>query len=510
MKPILTPDQAAELDRETQARGVSAELLMERAGRAVARAAIDLLGGTYGRRAVVVCGKGNNGGDGFVAARHLARAGVRTTVVAIERLDDLREPAATNAARLDEVPVRVLPFSGATLERELARADVAIDAIFGTGFRGIPEDEWAEAIMALNGSRSPVVAVDIPSGVNGSTGAVQGEAVLADLTVTFGAAKVGAVLLPGAELAGAVRVVDIGFPDDLLRPNAFLMEPADVLAVLPERSLETHKRATGVLLVVAGSRGMTGAVRLIAEAAGRIGAGLIQVAVPEGILPIVQSELVETTFVPLPETEEGTVAASALGTILARLESADALAIGPGLSTNEGTADLVRELVRASPVPFVLDADGLNAFTGRASELADRKADAVLTPHDGEFARLSGVSARELRDDRLAHARALASTTGATTLLKGSRTLVVTPDGEARINPTGGPVLATAGSGDVLTGVIGGLLARGLDPVDAASAGAYVHGLAGILAGRTLGEGTLASDVVAHLPAAVNRVLEGV
>ena len=204
--------------------------------------------------------------------------------LAIERLGDLREPAATNAARLDEVPVRVLPYSGATLERELARADVAIDAIFGTGFRGIPEDEWAETIVALNGSRSPIVSVDIPSGVNGSTGAVQGEAVMADLTVTFGAAKIGAVLLPGAEFAGAVRVVDIGFPDDLLRPNTFLVEPADVLVVLPERPLETHKRATGVLLVVAGSRGMTGAVRLIAEAAGRIGAGLIQVAVPEGIL----------------------------------------------------------------------------------------------------------------------------------------------------------------------------------------------------------------------------------
>ena len=483
---------------------------MERAGRAVARAAIDLLGGAYGRRAVVVCGKGNNGGDGFVAARHLARAGVRTAVVLVERLDALREPAAINAARLNEVPIRVLPFSSAALDRELARADVAIDAIFGTGFRGIPEDDWAEAIVALNGAGIPIVAVDIPSGVNGSTGAAQGEAVRADLTVTFGAPKVGAVLLPGAELSGAVRVVDIGFPDDLLMANAFLMEPADVLALLPERPLETHKRATGVLLVVAGSRGMTGAVRLIAEAAGRIGAGLIQVAVPEGILPIVQSELVETVFVPLPETQEGTVARSALGAVLACLEGADALAIGPGLSTDEATADLVRELVRECTVPFVLDADGLNAFAGRAGELADRKADAVLTPHDGEFARLSGVSARDLRDDRLAHARALASTTGATTLLKGSRTLVITPNGEARINPTGGPVLATAGSGDVLTGIIGGLLARGLDPVDAASTGAYVHGLAGILAGRALGEGTLASDVVAHLPAAVNRVLEGV
>ncbi|MGZ5298903.1 MAG: NAD(P)H-hydrate dehydratase [Actinomycetota bacterium] len=509
MKPVLTPDQASALDRETQARGVPAELLMERAGRAVARSALDVMGGSYGRRAVVVCGKGNNGGDGLVAARHLARSGVRVAVVAVEALDDLREPAAHNAARLDEVTsLRVLPFAAAMLDRELGRADVAVDALFGTGFRGIPEDDWADAIAGMNASPVPVVAVDIPSGVNGATGAVEGDAVRADLTVTFGAPKVGVVVLPGAERAGVVRVADIGFPKDLVLVDAFLTEPADVAAVLPEREIDTHKRATGVLVVVAGSRDMTGAARLVARAAGRIGAGLVQVAVPEGILPIVQAGLVETTFLPLPETSAGTVAVSALGALLDRLEAADALAIGPGLSANEETADLVRRLVRDCPVPFVLDADGLNAFEGRAAELADRKSDAVLTPHVGEFVRLSGVSARELAEDRLTHARALAGLTGAVTLLKGSRTLVTTPDGVVRINPTGGPVLATAGSGDVLTGIIGGLVARGLDPADAASAGAYVHGLAGILAGRSSGEGTLASDIARSVPEAVQRVRE--
>jgi hydroxyethylthiazole kinase-like uncharacterized protein yjeF len=508
MKPILTPDEAGALDRETQARGVTADALMERAGRAVARGAVDLMGGTYGRRAVVVCGKGNNGGDGLVAARHLARWGVRVAVVTLEPFGDLREPAVTNAKRLDEVPsIRVLPFSDAMFGRELARADVAIDAIFGTGFRGFPEDEWAEAIEGLNASPVPIVAVDIPSGVNGATGAVDGDAVRADLTVTFGAAKVGAVLLPGAELAGAVRVVDIGFPEDLVRARAFLTEPGDVATVLPERPVDTHKRAAGVLVVVAGSRGMTGAVRLIAGAAGRIGAGLIQVAVPAGILPIVQTELVEATFLPLPDTDAGTVAAAAIDPLLERLEGADALAIGPGLSTDEETAAFVRELVGVCPVPLVLDADGLNAFSGRGAQLADRKSDVVLTPHAGEFARISGVPVRELETDRLGHVRSLAAEAQAVTLLKGSRTLVVTPDGVARINPTGGPVLATAGSGDVLTGAIGGLLARGMSPVDAAWAGAYLHGLAGILAGRGTGEGTVASDVATHLPQAVARVL---
>ncbi len=509
MKPVLTPDEASALDRATQAGGVAAALLMERAGRAVARAAVDLMGGAYGRRAVVVCGKGNNGGDGVVAARYLARWGVRVTVVAAEALEDLRAPAGEHAARLDEVPsVRVLPFAQATLDRELRRADVAVDALFGTGFRGLPEDEWAEAIAGLNASSVPVVAVDIPSGVNGATGAVEGDAVLADLTVTFGAPKVGVVVLPGAEFAGAVRVADIGFPPGLVRAEASITEPADVERVLPERSIDTHKRASGVLVVVAGSRDMTGAARLVARAGARIGAGLIQVAVPEGILSIVQSGLAEATFLPLSETPQGTVAVSALEVLLDRLSSADALAIGPGLTTDEETADLVRRLVRDCPVPFVLDADGLNAFTGRAEELADRKSDAVLTPHIGEFIRLSGLPASALAEDRLTHARALAERTGAVTLLKGSRTLVATPEGAVRINLTGGPVLATAGSGDVLTGIIGGLLARGVEPVDAASAGAYVHGLAGILAGRTLGEGTLASDIERHVPEAVNRIRE--
>ena len=509
MKPVLTPDQASALDRASQAQGISDEALMERAGRAVARSAVDMMGGTYGRRAVVVCGRGNNGGDGLVAARHLARWGVRVAVVAVEALDDLREPAATNAARLDEVAsIRVVRFDLAVLDRELRRADVAIDALFGTGFRGIPEDEWADAIAGLNASPAPVVAVDIPSGVNGATGAVEGDAVRADLTVTFGAPKVGVVVLPGAELAGAVRVADIGFPSDLIVAEAFLTEPDDVNEVLPERGIDTHKRATGVLVVVAGSRDMTGAARLVATAAGRIGAGLVQVAVPEGILPIVQAGLVETTFLPLPETSAGTIAVSALDPLLELLEGADALAIGPGLSTQEETTDLVRRLVRDCPVPFVLDADGLNAFAGRAAEIADRKSDAILTPHVGEFVRLAGVSARAVADDRLAHVRGLAERTSAVTLLKGSRTLVATPDGVVRINPTGGPVLATAGSGDVLTGIIGGLAARGLDPSDAAFAGAYVHGLAGILAGRSSGEGTLAGDLAAHVPEAVNRIRE--
>jgi len=507
MKPVLTPEESTTLDRETQAGGVAAEVLMERAGRAVARAARELAGGAYGRRAVVVCGKGNNGGDGLVAARQLGRWGVRTTVVLLEDPGALREPAATNAKRLDEVSsVRVRTFHQGSLKRELARADVAVDAIFGTGFRGIPEDDWAAAIASLNGAGAPIVSVDIPSGVNGATGVVEGEAVHARLTVTFGAVKLGAVLMPGAEHAGVVRVVDIGFPDDLVAPRAWMTEPSDLAAWLPTRNADTHKRASGVLVVVAGSRGMTGAPRLIAMAAGRVGTGLVTVAAPEGVMSQIQAGLTEPTFLPLPETTEGTVAAEAVEPLLERLGSADALAIGPGLTTNEETVAFVRDTVRRSSVPFVLDADGLNAFTGDGVALQDRQAEAVLTPHVGEFARLTGVKARDLDADRPAHVRALAEQTGAITLLKGSRTVIAQASGRLFINMTGSPALATAGTGDVLTGMIGGLLARGVAPLESAAAAAYIHGLAGVFAGRDLGEGALAGDVLERVAEALAQV----
>lgn len=506
MRPVLTPAEAAALDRASQARGVSTATLMENAGREVARAATAVAGGIYGSRAVVVCGKGNNGGDGLVAARHLARWGARVTVLMLEVPEDLREPADLNFARLGETDVRVRPFSRSLLARELARADVAIDAIFGTGFRGFPEDDHAAAIDGLNVGGAPVVAVDIPSGVNGETGAVEGEAVWADVTVTFGAAKVGVILLPGAERAGIVEVVDIGFPPDLLEADLWLMEEADVAALLPTRAIETHKRETGVALLVGGSRLMTGAVCLAAAAASRVGAGLVQVAVPEGILPVVQSLVREATFLPLPETAAGTVAPEATAVLAELLAAADALALGPGMTRDLATAGWVRETVATTPVPTVLDADGLNAFAGRAAELASRRADLVLTPHTGEFARLAGGTAREVAADRVGHVRELAATTQATVLLKGTRTLVGTPEGHVRVNPTGGPYLATGGTGDVLTGAIAGLLARGLPPVDAASVAAYLHGRAGALAAARAGEATTAGDVLEHLAPALREV----
>lgn len=504
MKPVLTPSEAAELDRATQARGVAGATLMERAGWATARAAADVLGGTYGRRAAIVCGKGNNGGDGLVAARHLSRWGARVEVVCLQDPASLRDPSLTNHRRLVTETDAVV--RGAGLSRAVGRADVVIDAIFGTGFRGTPEGLWAEAIESVNAAPVPVVAVDIPSGVDGGTGGVAGAAVRADLTVTFGAAKVGVVLLPGAELAGDVRVVDIGFPDDLIGLATGLTEPGDVVAAVPDREVDAHKKASGTLVVVAGSRSMPGAARLIARAAGRAGAGYVFVAAPASALPAMQAGATEVVWICLPETPEGTVGAAALDVLHAHAAEADALAIGPGLTTNDETQEVVRALVRDAPVPLVLDADGLNAFEGRLPALAEHEADVVLTPHLGELARLRGPGAGA--DDRLTAARELAARARAVALVKGTRTTIADPSGRARINLTGTPVLATAGTGDVLTGTIGGLLARGMDPFDAAWAGAYVHGLAGILAGRDLGTGAVAGDVVERLPEAF-AVVEG-
>jgi NAD(P)H-hydrate epimerase len=310
--------------------------------------------------------------------------------------------------------------------------------------------------------------------------------------------------LPGAGFAGAIRVVDIGFDGGATRAAAWLTEPDDVASVLPERPLDGQKKTSGTLVVVAGSRRMTGAARLVARAAMRVGAGYVVVAVPASILPVVQGELTEAVFLPVAETPDGSIAPEAVDAVIDAASGAHAVAIGPGLSRDDGTVSFVREVVRTAPVPLVVDADALNAFASDAGAMADRKADAVLTPHGGELARLLG---REPSVDRIADARTLADTTRAVALVKGTRTVVVDQAGVAYVNPTGSTALATAGTGDVLTGTIGGLLARGIEPAAAAWSGAYLHGLAGLAAGERTGDGTVAGDVADLLPDAIARVL---
>ncbi len=487
---------------------MSAIDLMERAGRAVARGAADAAGGVYGRRAVVVCGRGNNGGDGFVAARCLARDGMRVDVLEIEPAPGQDGSSGANRARLSEQGLEPRAWTREHGGRVLARADVVVDAIFGTGFHGVAEGAWRAAIEALLGSAVPTVSVDIPSGVDGATGAVEGVAVRADLTVTFGAVKTGCVLLPGAERAGTIRVVDIGFADDLVPHRAGLIEPADVVAMLPSREADGHKRRSGVLLVVAGSRRMTGAPALIARAAARMGAGLVTVAAPDDVLRAVQAHVTEAVFLPLPRTSDGGVSGAALDPALEAAGAADAIAIGPGLGRDEDTAAFVRDLVVRSPVPVVLDADGLNAFEGAARSLRDRVSEAVLTPHDGEFARLMGRCRRRRRRP-----------CGRSALARGRHRLGGSAQGhEDRdlLARRGGPHQRDRHAGArhrrhgrrLDRGDRRRSLARGVECFDAACAGAFLHGVAGRLGGDRRGEGTVAGDVIERLPEAISIVAE--
>lgn len=475
MKPLVTPAEMAAADRRKIEAGTPVEVLMDRAGRAVAWGVREVCGGVYGRRAVVVCGKGNNGGDGLVAARVLRAWGVRVDTFALE--------AGIDAARF---------------ERAIARADVFVDAMFGTGFAGELEGDAARAVGIVAGEAVAVVAVDIPSGVNGLTGAVDALAVRADRTVTFAARKPGLVFEPGRSHAGVVTVADIGI--DVGTPQAGVTEAADVSAWIPRRAPNTHKWEVGGVMVVGGTLGMTGAPMLVSRAVLRAGAGIVWCGMPgEAAAAASGSEVIT---VDLPATPDGALDARAASVVLRDLDRFGSLVVGPGLGRDERTQSAVIQLVADAPVPLVLDADGLNALRGDLAPLRIRhtmlEATAVLTPHDGEFTRLMGEPPGK---DRIAAARRLADATDAVVLLKGSATVIAEPGGgRVAVNPTGGPWLASAGTGDVLSGIIGALLARGCDAFSAAAAGAWIHGRAADRAGHT---GMIAGDLIEAIPAAL-------
>lgn len=499
MRKIVTPEQMSAADQATIAAGTSSLDLMERAGRAVGRAALEVSGGAYGRRIVIVCGKGNNAGDGFVAARFAKSRGAFPVVVLLEGSQELSPDAAANFHQLRGV--RVLDFDVRSLERELRRASVVVDAIVGTGFRGRLQGRAEQAVNAINQSAAPVVAVDIPSGVDGSTGKVEGPSVRAGVTVTMGALKIGLVVFPGSDHAGEVHVADIGVPDVLVESKVWLIEANDVSAVLPKRPRSAHKTSVGTALIVAGSVGMSGAAALAAKGALRAGAGLVTVAAPASVALEIDQTVLEATTLPLAETGRGTIETSAIDAVLERAASVDAVAIGPGLSRDPETVEFVRKLVGELGKPLVIDADGINAFSGDPASIARSRATTLLTPHPGELARLLSRSTVDIKADRIAAARDAAAQTGAVVLLKGYRTVVAEPSGRVAVIPTGGPALATGGSGDVLTGISVALVAAGVDPFVAGWAAAWIHGRCGDLLAERIGErATVATDIVEVLP----------
>jgi NAD(P)H-hydrate epimerase len=470
--------------------GIPSLELMERAGAGLAALVTEV---APDGPVAVVCGKGNNGGDGLVAARLLREQWREVRCLLIGERDELRGDAAAMAQR-----VETEPFSSGALEG----ASVVVDAILGTGFEGAVRGAAADAIAAMDGH--VVVAADVPSGVNASTGEVEGPAVRARATATFAAAKPGLHVNPGKEHAGDVRIVDIGIPQGApVEVRAGLIDDA-VLAEVPRRRRNTTKFSSGHVVVAGGSRGLTGAPVLAANAAMRTGAGYVTCCAPASQQPILATHLLEVLTRPLPEDDGAHVVAGA-EQVLEVTERGGSVIVGPGLGRTEGAQEFARRIVRQSKVPVLLDADGLNAHAERLGDLREAGAPVVLTPHEGELGRLLGRPSDEIKAHRLASARQAAADAGAIVVLKGDDTIVARPDGFAAISLGATPALATAGTGDVLSGVIGAMLAKEMDAFTAACAGVRLHALAGQRAAARLNgpDGVVASDVIAALPLAL-------
>ncbi len=517
LPPWLTPLPDAETMRGVdrwaiEERGVEGLQLMERAGAGVADAVEEL---APDGPVAVFCGSGNNGGDGLVAARLLREGGREVTVVCITDPEKLAGDARTNLERLPgEGPVRMdgTPWGGRGERRrrgdrtaeDIAAAVAAVDALLGTGFRGEPREEAAAAIEAINGLGCPVVSVDVPSGVDASTGTVATAAVRAAITVTFHAAKPGLWIRPGKAYAGRVEVIDIGIPRGAPMDCSIGLIDGSVLDLLPRREAASTKFRSGHVLVAGGSPGLTGAPAMAARASMRAGAGYVTACVPAAVQPILASGgTPEIMTRGLPDDGRGLTVAS-VSIVLEASARGGSIALGPGLGRREGAIAFARMLAHEARVPIVLDADGLNAHAGLLGKLAGRRAATVLTPHAGELGRLLDLDSSRIDAERLRYARAAAAQASGVLVLKGDDTLVADPEGRVAVNPGGSPALATAGTGDVLTGVIAALLAQGLDPFAAASAGVHLHSLAGREAARKVGaaEGVIASDVIEALPVA--------
>jgi NAD(P)H-hydrate epimerase len=583
---ILTAEEMRGVDRAAIERlGLPGLVLMENAALGV----VDAIGRQYPRAesAAIFCGPGNNGGDGLAVARQLATRGYAVEIfLAVGTAGKTgKAGAAGNAGtagkagkggeagkggdagkggeagnagegplagdaglqlavcRRLELTIHELAPDGdaAEAEAELAAAlaaagrhDLVIDALFGTGLARPLTGWFARLVEGLNEVPRPRVAVDIPSGLSGSSAEPPGPHLLADLTVTFAAPKVAHVFPPAADAAGELVVTDLGFPRRLVDEAAgdlHLLVGDELAGLLPPRARDSHKGDYGHLLLVAGSPGKAGAAVLAARAAVRAGAGLVTAAVPEPILQIVHLGSIESMVLPLPAGSAGPprehgagdaggghgasqggggLTAAAAEQVLAAAAGKSALAVGPGLGQDAGTVAAIRRLAAAAELPLVLDADGINAFAGRPEELAARRAPTVLTPHPGELGRLLGISTAEVQADRPAAARRAAAATGAIVVLKGSLTLIAAPGGGLYVNPTGNPGMASGGTGDVLTGILGGLMAQRLEPLDAACLAVYLHGLAGDLAlARLRGPSLAAEDLIASLPAAFADLADG-
>lgn len=502
---VVTAVEMREIDRLTiEEYGVPGLVLMERAGVAIAARAKELFSG---KKMLVLCGGGNNGGDGLVAARNLHNWGYQVKVVELSKADSMSPDCKTQYQIAKKVGVPV------EFRKTLTGADFhgafVIDAVFGTGLSKPVAGDLAILFRAINESGAPLLAVDIPSGISSDTGEVLGEAVRADYTVTFGLPKRGHLLYPGAEYTGCLHIEDIGFPTELTQSEKIkteLVSRERASALIPARFRNSYKGDYGHVLVLAGSRGKTGAALMTAKGCLRSGSGLVTLGVPESLLDIFQGRVMEEMTLPLPDKGNGTLDEKAIRSILDfSSRQADVIALGPGIGVSPETEKVVSQLILLSTVPLVIDADGLNSLKESKSIFSKAKSPVIVTPHPGEMARLmgSGAGIQDIEKDRINTALSFARATGVYVVLKGVPTIVASPEGQTFLNSTGNPGMATAGSGDVLTGIISSLVGQGLNPLDASVLGVYLHGLAGDEAAKVRGEHSLiASDIISALPEA--------
>ncbi|MFC1574075.1 NAD(P)H-hydrate dehydratase [Candidatus Latescibacterota bacterium] len=514
---LLTAKQMSDIDRLTIERGTPGIDLMRNAGKAVFDLIVEKILVSPEDRIVVLAEKGNNGGDGHRIAELLAKNGCAVELFLTGKKTDVRGDARTcmQDAETAGLPVKeILENCGLeTVRRSIESADVIVDALFGTGLKGDIRGLPAFLINVINNSDATVVAVDVPSGVNASTGEVSKETIRADYTVTFGFFKVGHVFGPGKQFCGDISIADIGFNPEVTEASesfGCILSGSEAAELVPKRPYNAHKGTAGRVFVLTGSVGMTGASVLSSMAALRIGAGLVTAGCPASLNDILEVKLTEAMTLPLPEVrKKRCLSLRALGMVRKAAGKADIVAVGPGLGVYHETAELVRRFLGGYSERVVLDADGLNAFKGRADVLAESECEMVLTPHPGELAGIMDMTISDIVENPVKAAKEAAEATGKIVLLKGSPSVMVGPDGAVWINPTGNEGMATAGMGDVLTGVIAGLAAQGLTLFDAALLGAYIHGRAGDLAADIEGiHGLTAGDVLDLLPQAIIELKE--
>lgn len=510
---VVTAHTMQEIDKRAIAEfGIPGLTLMEHAGRACADEIVSRFG--TGGRAVILAGKGNNGGDGYVIARLLLQQCWTVRLLILAEREQICGDAATNLEKLPPASVTYCTAAGQLSDRylqEITQADIVVDALLGTGLRSHVSGLYGEAIELINHSGRPVLAVDIPSGIHGTTGRVLGTAVRATLTVAFAFAKLGHVLYPGAEYSGELIVANIGIPPQLMTSVAGyeFLNAATIAPLLHRRDRETHKGSFGHCLIIAGSTGKSGSAALCANSAVRAGAGLVTLAVAESINSIMEVKTTEAMTMALPDTGSGNLTSSAIPAIEKLLPGKRAVAIGPGLGRRPGTVALVQTLLETVDLPLVIDADGLNALAEDITLLHRKKSKyVILTPHPGEMSRLLGASIPDVEAIRISVAQEFARTYDVYLVLKGARTIIAAPNGDIAINGSGNPGMASGGMGDVLTGIIVALLGQGCSAWNAACTGVFIHGYAADMVALQQGEiGMTATDVHEKLPYAYQSLL---